>query len=302
MANNSGSRLARGLWLLCIGCVLIAIGLSLGGRWNAPNWWPLGDRGFRFEWKSGPNASGDAKGPMLIQDIAEQEGTFSTDITSLDVDLKIASFAIIRGEKAGYRLTGFGKDDIAVRVDGHTVRVEEKRIVHSLNIGDNFVKPLVEITIPEGTKFTRCAVKMGAGTVTVESLSVGELSIESGAGPVTIDKTDADGVRVKSGAGNLEISGCRFGDTELETAAGRIAIEADLGNKTRISTGAGAMELSLPGTADDWRFDFTRGVGVVTIGNETYTGVGNGSAGNPNAAKRIEIENGFGAVTVNFTH
>lgn len=301
MGNNGGRRLARGLWLLCIGCVLIAIGLSLGGRWTAPKWWPLDNRGFRLEWKSGSNASGESNGPILIRDIAEQEGTFSTDISSLDVDLKIASFAITRGPKAGYRLTGFGKDDIEVRVDGHTVSIEEKSIAHSLTIGNDFVKPLVEITIPEGTKLARCTVKMGAGTVTVDSLSVGELSIESGAGLVTISKTDADGVRVKSGAGNLEISGCVFGDTELETAAGRIAVEADFGNKTRISTGAGAMELLIPGTANDWRFDFTRGVGVVSIGNETYTGVGNGSAGNPNAAKRITIESGFGAVTVNFS-
>ena len=40
-------KLGHGISLLIIGCVLIGVGLSLGGHWNAIPWWP---------WTNGDNA------------------------------------------------------------------------------------------------------------------------------------------------------------------------------------------------------------------------------------------------------
>lgn len=295
MADNRGHRLVRGLWLLCIGCVLIAIGLSLGGRWAAPRWWPLGERGFHVEWGS------RAGGSDRIRDIAERQGELPQDITALEVDLTFANLSIKSGSRAGYRASGFDSSSLDVSVSGTAVRVTDSARGHSLNLGDDFAKPLIEITLPKGRKLDRCAIKLDAGTVTLDSFSAAELTAESCAGSVKGIKLDADRAIAKTGAGNLELTDCRFSDTRAETGAGRIAIKADLGESTDISTGAGTVELTLPGTALDWRFEFTRGVGVVRIGDETYTGVGNGIAGNPNAVKRIRLQSGIGSVRVDFT-
>lgn len=294
MADNRGHRLVRGLWLICIGCVLIAIGLSLGGHWTAPHWWPFGERGFRIEW--------DSRGARhdRIRDIPEKEGDLPQDIASLDVDLTFANLSIKSGPRAGYRATGFDSGALTVSVTGTAVRVTDGALGHSLNLEDDFTKPLIEITLPKGRKLDRCAVKLDAGAVTLESISAADLTAESGAGSVKGIKLDADHARAKTGAGNLELTDCRFADAKVETGAGRIAIKADLGDNAEISTGAGTIALSLPGTAQDWRFEFARGVGVVRIGDESYTGVGNGIAGNPSAAKRIKLQSGVGAVRVEF--
>ncbi|HPS45191.1 MAG TPA: DUF4097 family beta strand repeat-containing protein [Treponemataceae bacterium] len=294
MADNRGHRLVRGLWLICIGCVLIAVGLSLGGHWAAPHWWPFGDRGFRIEWGS------RGSGPERIRDIPEKEGDLPQDISSLEVNLTFANLSIKSGSRAGYRATGFDADSLDISVSGTAVRVSDGKLGHSLNLEDDFTKPLIEITLPEGRKLDRCSVKLDAGAVTLESVSAADLSAESGAGSVKGIRLDADHARAKTGAGNLELTDCRFADAKVETGAGRIAIKADLGDDAEVSTGAGTVELSLPGTARDWRFEFTRGIGVVRIGDESYTGVGNGIAGNPSAEKRIKLQSGVGAVRVSF--
>jgi hypothetical protein len=274
--------------------VLIAIGLSLGGHWTAPRWWPFGERGFRVEWRS------SGAGHDRIRDIPEREGELPQDIASLEVDLTFANLSIKTGPRAAYRATGFDSNALDVSVSGTAVRVTDGALGHSINLEDDFAKPLIEITLPKGRKLDRCAVKLGAGAITLESVSTAVLTAESGAGSVKGIKLEADHARAKTGAGNLELTDCRFADMKAETAAGRIAIKADLGDTAEISTGAGAVELALPGTAQDWRFEFTRGVGVVRIGDESYTGVGNGIAGNPNAAKRVRLQSGVGAVRVSF--
>lgn len=290
MADNPGRKLLSGLWLLCIGCVLIAIGLSLGGRWVAPKWWPLDGKNFRLEW----NHERGREGTVATS------GDIPDSVESLDISLTAASLSITRGTKAGYRLVGFGSDGIEARVDGETLRIEEHGFAHSINLDGEFPKPRVEIVIPEGKRLDECAVSLSAGALFLESLAAREIRLESGAGAIKGTGLDADQLFAKSGAGNVEFSESRFGETDIQTGAGRIAVRASLGAKTAISTGAGSVELTIPGGPDDWRFEFDRGVGVVRIGDETYTGIGNGSAGNRKAEKTIKLASGVGAVRVDF--
>jgi hypothetical protein len=46
--------------------------------------------------------------------------------------------------------------------------------------------------------------------------------------------------------------------------------------------------------------DFNRGIGSVRIGDETFNGVGNGSAGNRDAKREIDLSTGVGAARVDF--
>jgi hypothetical protein len=290
MADNPGKKLVSGLWLLCIGCVLIAIGLSLGGRWNAPKWWPLDDKGFHLEWKHGRGGFGNVA----------SSGEIPETVKIIDVSLAAAGLTVTRGTEARNRLTGFDTDGVEVRAEGDTLKIEEHGFAHSINLGGEFARPRVEIEIPEGMKLDKCEISLGAGALSLDGIASREIRVESGAGAVRGTGLDADRLDAKSGAGNVEFTDSRFGETDIQTAAGRVAVKASLGEKTTISTGAGAIELTLPGSPDDWRFEFERGVGVVRIGDETFTGIGNGTAGNRNAAKTVRLSSGVGAVMVGF--
>lgn len=292
MADNPGKKLVSGLWLLCIGCVLIAIGLSLGGRWNAPKWWPLDDKGFHLEWKHERDRDGSGN--------EYSSGEIPGTVKSIDVSLTAASLSVTRGPKASYRLRGFDTDDVEISAEGDTLKIEEHGFAHSINLDGEFARPRVEIELPEGMKLEACEISLGAGALSLDGIASREIRVESGAGAVRGTGLDADRLVAKTGAGNVEFSDSRFGETDIRTAAGRVAVTASLGAKTSIATGAGAIDLTLTGSPDDWRFEFERGVGVVRIGDETFTGIGNGTAGNRNAEKTVRLSSGVGAVMVRF--
>ncbi len=292
MADNPGKKLVSGLWLLCIGCVLIAIGLSLGGRWNAPKWWPLDDKGFHLEWKHERDRDGSGNG--------DSSGEIPKTVKSIDVSLAAASLSVTRGPKASYRLRGFDTDDVEISAEGDTLKIKEHGFAHSINLDGEFARPRVEIELPEGVRLDACEISLGAGALSLDGIASREIRVESGAGAVRGTGLDADRLVAKSGAGNVEFYDSRFGETDIRTAAGRVAVKASLGANTSIATGAGAVELTIPGSADDWRFEFERGVGVVRIGDETVTGIGNGTAGNRNAEKTGRLSSGVGAVRVRF--
>jgi len=294
--NRHGRGLFKGLSLLIIGCVLIAIGLSFGGTWTTPRWWPWDGNGFHLERNDGFDGDADER----IEDIQEQDGVLPIGITDLHIDLKAASLVIRTGADASYHVSGFERGGIEIDIDGSKVEIEEKHWRHSFDFNSDFPKPRVEILLPEGVKLDKCSIEVGAGAVNADGLNTHELTLESGAGSIRGNKIASERVRIQTGAGSLELDSCDFGDTRIETGAGRVLFEGSLGKESEISTGAGSVEMKLPGSIDDYQFEFERGIGSVRIGDESFNGVGNGTAGNRNAPKRIKLSSGVGSVRVDF--
>lgn len=255
----------KGFFLLVIGCVLIAVGLSLGGHMiNTDKW----------SW----NNSG---GEDAIRGVVVLEETFSSPIKKLDINLKAAQLVIQTGSVAGYRATDFEKDALSITIEGDKLTVSEADWQHGINFGKNSFRPLLEITLPENVMLDECRISIGAGTINGSGIA-------------------AQKAVLKTGAGSLEFTSCKFQDTDIETGAGRFTFEGDLTSRTNIATGAGAVELSLAGKEDDYRIDFTRGLGSVKIGSNTYDGIGNGNAGNRSADRSIKLSTGLGSVDIQF--
>jgi len=295
--RNSGNGVFKGFVLLCIGCVLIAVGLSFGGRFTGVNWWPWhgNGNGFRFEWNN--NDNGDRN---LIRDIEILEGVLPAGLDTVDIRLKAASLVIRSGSSTGYRATDFAKDAVRIRTDGTRFSVEESDWQNSLPFGKNHVRPVLELTLPEGLELADCRISVGAGSVKLSGISADALRIDSGAGSIKGDGLTARKTVLKTGAGSLEFTGCIFDDTGIETGAGRVVFEGESGSRMEVSTGAGSVELAVEGAENDYRIDFNRGIGSVRIGSASYNGVGNGTAGNPSADKRIKLSTGVGSVRITF--
>lgn len=293
--RNSGSGIFKGFFLLCIGCVLIAVGLSFGGRFNGVDWWPWHQNGFRFEWNDG-NSGGDTR----IRDIETLEGRLPSDLDTVDIRLKAASLVIRTGTDTGYLATDFEKDAIRIRTDGKRFSVEESDWQNSLRFGTDHARPVLEITLPEGLSLADCRISVGAGSVKLSRIKAEGLRIESGAGSIKGEGIAAQKTVLKTGAGSLEFTDCVFEDTGIETGAGRVRFEGNLTSRMEVSTGAGSVELDVGGTENDYRIDFNRGIGSVRIGSASYNGVGNGTAGNSSADKRIKLSTGVGSVRISF--
>jgi len=309
MRNRTpGNGLWKGFMLLCIGCILIAVGLSLGGHWTGVHWWPWqnGSHSFNFDWDSHDNGGDtdsmwDESDGDIIQDIVDQGDAIPLTVRNIDVQIKAASIVLkTEGENTRWFATDFVRDALVVHVDGDTLHVEERDWRHSLEHGDNLLKPRLEIVLPEGVALGSCNLSIGAGSVTMSPITVDSLKMESGAGSIKGSGIVARSASLESGVGEIALTACDFGETRIQTGAGRIAYEGSLGDRTEIDTGAGTIEMKLSGTEDDYRIEYSRGIGSIRIGGQSFTGVGDGTGGNRNANKRIKLSSGIGAVQIDF--
>lgn len=299
--RNPGPGLWSGFMLLVIGCVLIAIGLSLGGHWSYIPWWPWHrDSNFELTWNDG-NGSFSSSHDESIRDIEDLSAAIPSGVTNVDIRLKAASLVIKSGASGEYRADGFGKGSVRINLDGDTLLIEETDWNHSFGFGDDFQKPSLEIVLPEGVTLATCRVNLGAGSASFDSIKADTFDVESGAGAIKGNGIDAEKVSVETGAGSIEFTESNFGDSDISSGAGRFVFDGTIGNRTDVSTGAGSVEMSVAGSEDDYRIEFERGIGSVRIGGESFNGVGNGTAGSRNADKKITLSTGVGSVKIDFS-
>lgn len=296
--NNRGRGLWSGFSLLCIGCILIAIGLSFGGHWTNFQWWPWQDGTGNFNWNFDGTTNSDDIG--TIRDIVELNDVIPANVDRLDIKLKAASLVIKNGTDGSYRASDFGKDTIKVRIDGNTLVVDESDWRHDIDFGNNFPKPTLEIVLSEGVTLGKCDISVGAGSVKIDALQMDEFKLESGAGSFRGNGLTAKRAEIQTGAGSIEMDDCAFGDTRIKTGAGRVVYTGSLGERTDISTGAGSVEMKVKGNLDDYRVEYSRGLGSVRIDGESFNGVGDGAAGNRKAGKTIKLSSGIGSVVLDF--
>jgi hypothetical protein len=292
------TSLWKGFMLLVIGCVLIAVGLSLGGRWTNVPWL----HGFHFgDWDF--EANRNDSGISDIRDVEELNGEIPADIGDVEIRLKAASLVVRYSEAAGagsYQVIDFEKGSLEITREGNRLRIEERDWQHTVDFGNDFPKPTVTLTLPAGIALTSFRVNMGAGSATFDSVVADDFSVESGAGSFKGDGVKARKVNLEAGAGSIEFNGCEFGESRVSAGAGRFVFSGTLGDFTDVSTGAGAVEMKINGNANDYRIDFDRGIGSVRIDGESFSGIGHGSSGNRTAPRKIKLSSGVGSVRLDF--
>lgn len=292
--RHPGHSLWNALMLICVGCVLIAIGLSFGGHWAAARYLP-------WDWdRIGRDRPWDGGRDETIRPVEETSGSIPAGVRRLDIDLTAASLIIKAGDSLSYRTIGMDGRTFKVTSSGDSFGLEEQGWRHVFTLNDGFAQRTVEITIPSSIRLENCRIEVGAGKVTIDGLSVDRFRIESGAGVIDATEISADDALVKTGAGSIKFRDCSFTDANFETGAGRIEYRGKLLGRSRVATGAGSVELSLEGTEDDYRIDYARGIGSVKIDGVDFNGVGDGRAGNRDAARELMIETGVGAVQIRF--
>lgn len=131
----------------------------------------------------------------------------------------------------------------------------------------------------------------------IDTLLAGKLSLELGAGEVSIGKLVADtSAKINGGAGEIHIGGGELANLDLNIGVGEATLESRLTGDCTIDHGVGELNLTLTGTADDYRISLDKGVGTATLdgvkmSDDTVYGDGETS---------IEIDGGVGDMKIRF--
>ena len=87
---------------------------------------------------------------------------------------------------------------------------------------------------------------------------------------------------------------------ELECGAGEAVLYGDALREAKIECGVGSVYYTASGSQEDYNYEVECGIGSVTVGGDTYSGLGNKRKIHNGGSKKMEIECGIGLVDVSF--
>ena len=121
-----------------------------------------------------------------------------------------------------------------------------------------------------------------------------------GEGRLTADHFQAEELKIEVGAGQVYLDSFTADELDLECGAGEADLYGDALKKVKIECGVGTVRYSTAGSREDYDYEVECGIGSVTVGDDTYSGLGSERKINNGGSRKMEIECGIGVVDVSF--
>ena len=212
------------------------------------------------------------------------------NIKNLDITVGAAELEIKNGEV--FSLESNAKY-LKAQIKNDTLLIEED-IPFRLNRGNSIT---VILTIPTDFSFERAEFETGAGKISVESLSVGKLRMELGAGETRFENLIvSDDAEIETGIGEFSILGGRIADLDLQMGVGDVSIKTALSGECELDCGISNTDLCLIGEKDDYRISVNKGIGSATVDGEKISN--DEEFGNGNVT--VKINGGIGDIRIQF--
>ncbi len=216
--------------------------------------------------------------------------TVSDGIKNLDIEISAADLVIVSGEN--FSLSSNLKY-LSVSENGDTLRVFENR-----KLPGNRSGATLTLTVPMDRTLGRIEISTGASRLTADKLSAERISLDLGAGAVTLSEiTSTVETEINGGTGNIVIGGGSLRDAEIDIGVGKLTLKAELLGDTNIDCGVGSTEIVVLGTKEDYRVEIDKGLGSATFdGIPMSDGVTYG-----NGSNKIDIDSGVGSMNLSFS-
>ncbi len=225
-------------------------------------------------------------------DISGEEKTYSLSqqIESLKIDLSAGALEIQVGEffqvKSNHKYLKVTEKDGLLKIS------ETKKFYHS-----SFSDVFITVTIPENTHFSVADISTGAGTLDIQYLQADECSLDLGAGEVTVEYLQIHkDISIDGGAGKLTIHRGFLQNLDLDMGVGELSIRGQLLGDCDLNLGIGKADISLTGGPDAYKISFDKGLGSAELNGEEMQDdhvYGSGPNG-------IDIEGGVGSIHIQF--
>lgn len=203
-------------------------------------------------------------------------------ITALDIDLKAGVLKILvsDGEEVEIMTEGISKKlKFSCYREGNTLvvdTIDDIRGIVNQSIGE------VTIYLPDELYLDYAEISVGAGTLYVESIKVGDFSVDVGAGTADIGSFEAKRADFDCGAGEMMTHG--FVDKEID-----------------IDCGMGNVTFNTYDSEQNYNYTLSCGIGEIICGSNRYSGIGGEQKiDHHHGFKEMDIDCGLGEVEVVF--
>ena len=215
--------------------------------------------------------------------------SLSDGIASLKIDINYADFKL--SESTEFALESNLKDLKVKQQNGALV------ITHNKKSFENYNKAVLTLFVPKDFVFDKAEIKTGAARFTAESISADELSLDFGAGKVSIDSLNASReCEIDSGVGEVSINGGNICNLDFDMGVGAVDITCALSGDSEFDCGVGEANIKIIGKKESYGISVDKGIGDIKIDGQTVSdGIFSTYTEN-----MIEINSGVGSVNVTF--
>lgn len=159
--------------------------------------------------------------------------------------------------------------------------------------------PTVTVTIPEGFAAEEFDIEFGAGELVADSISAGTMNVSMGAGEMTLKNiTVKDHSSFTVGAGAIRINRLSAKDVTLECGAGQISVAGAILGNSYIDCGVGEISLDLEGEEEDYNYIVDCGIGSVKINDRKWDFTTHKSIYHDNTIGTFELDCGVGSISL----
>lgn len=253
-------------------------------------------------WKDGwhfdLNASDiyDDSHPIMQGDVKEY--AIDSSVKSLKIEMGGYIFETRASVDDSFYLTTDGTEKFQCYEEGGVLCL---KAVNSsiINIGASKGKRIT-LYIPEGQYFEKVELELGAGQVTFDKLNAGEVTLEVGAGQIIARNIWARDLGVSVGAGQIELSEMHVDVLDAEIGMGELVGNGSIQKRAKLECSMGNMELTLAGRQQDFNYRLEVSAGNLTLGPNSYSGLGREKGIENGADKDMDIDCSMGNVTILF--
>ncbi|UTC67626.1 MULTISPECIES: DUF4097 family beta strand repeat-containing protein [unclassified Treponema] len=322
------NKIGKTVLIIFLGLMLVGIGYILGGRLFYKSKHRIRERNFIDRaYNKIMSAAGN------IEDMADDIEDAAENIESLGDDMneyfgdeyeKAETISLngiknfyLKSEVAEVRIEIIDKEDEAYykiyRINPKYFDVEKKGDTISFEdntpskffktIGFNFKKHSAKIYIglPRNMVFNNFEIKSGVGELDIHNINIEKFTLSAGVGEVNIyDAKIEKEAAIRAGVGEVNFKDSIVKNMDVRSGVGSFSFSGKALGKTSIKGGIGEADLKIDGSAKDYDFDVSAGLGEVRInGKKSKTFLADRQK-ETGAENTITVKGGIGSVSIRF--
>ncbi len=217
------------------------------------------------------------------------------DIRTLELELGGCDFYALTSEDKDFHVwsENVGKIQIYEKNNGLHLTAIRKT-------GTDISPSKIYLEIPADADLKEVSLELGAGNVSLESLSAREVDLEVGAGRITADRLQADELSINIGAGEVRLEEMNTGELEVSVGAGNFQGQGTVRGDVNLECAMGNLGLALAGSETDFDYELECVAGNIQLGDSQFKSLAVDKKINNHASKKMELECSMGAITVEF--
>lgn len=190
---------------------------------------------------------------------------YTQKINTVDIEYNIGKIIIKKGDQLKIVADEVIKDSVRTDVSGDKLTIETS--------DDHFPfyysrKSELTVYIPDNISYF--SVKTGIGQLKISDITADEVVIKAGVGESYISNLTSKKTSIKTGVGQFNINNSSLSNIELKSGVGEVNINAKIDGDCKINGGIGDIKLNLSTSIEDYRFDFSNGIGDISVNGSSY--------------------------------